>query len=683
VTTDTKSVADAPNFFEYAEKHELALFPMAYGSKAPHGIVASFAHDWSRRREDWNAWRATHKCNFGIVAGPSRIIAVDVDTAEVGPERAWNVWTEWCMSSGLPVYQPHTATARGGWHVLFLCPPDLDIETLRQVPLIGPIEGVSKKAVIDLRVKNGFVVAPESFYNGNPKGEASGMYRLLADTPPYPAPGALLAACARKLRVSSTARPGTADVGDVEKALTWMAGHDCFAPYDRWREIGMILRSEFGDDPGFALWQITNDGSCSADDEFAKWASFAADPRSDGVGIGTLRHNAKAAGCPHHIRQSTASMFQGIAEAAGASLPPRLPQLPYTPSPSLAPELPPLRDLIKTSDEFVRDFIPPDYVVDGILQRRFCYALTAKTGVGKTTVAMLLAGHVAIGRRLGSLDVAKGTVVYFAGENPTDIQMRWLGLTQEMKIDPASTDVHFVPGVVKFSKVAAAISAEVERKKLRPVLIIVDTVAAYFEGDNDNDNVQMGDHARMLRSLTLLPGGPSVLCLAHPTKGAGDDDLIPKGGGAFINEIDGNIALRKRETVLAASALGKFRGPEFPPLYFELKAVRHPVLKDTRGRDIPTIVARALDDDGSAALDALGMRDEDRMLRAVEKHPRYSLRQFAVMLGLKHHSKVERLIQALTKQKLIKREGRTLVLTQAGQKELNAQETPSQGHSSK
>ena len=136
-----------------------------------------------------------------------------------------------------------------------------------------------------------------------------------------------------------------------------------------------------------------------------------------------------------------------------------------------------------------------------------------------------------------------------------------------MKIDPASTDVHFVPGVVKFSEVAAVISAEVKRKKLRPILIIVDTVAAYFEGDNDNDNVQMGDHARTLRSLTLLPGGPSVLCLAHPTKGAGDEDLIPKGGGAFINEIDGNIALRKRDTVLAACALGKFRGPEFPPLY--------------------------------------------------------------------------------------------------------------------
>jgi len=75
-------------------------------------------------------------------------------------------------------------------------------------------------------------------------------------------------------------------------------------------------------------------------------------------------------------------------------------------------------DLIKASSEFVAGFVPPDYLVDGVLQRRFCYSLTAQTGVGKTTVAMMLAAHVATGRSLHGLDVAKGTVLYFAGENP-------------------------------------------------------------------------------------------------------------------------------------------------------------------------------------------------------------------------------------------------------------------------
>lgn len=240
-----------------------------------------------------------------------------------------------------------------------------------------------------------------------------------------------------------------------------------------------------------------------------------------------------------------------------------------------------MTDLIKTSAEFVRGFVPPDYVIDGMLQRRFCYSMTAKTGSGKTAVAMLMAGHVATGRPLGGRDVVKGHAIYFAFENPTDIQMRWLGLTQEMRIDPEKADVHFVSGVPRLSEAAEAITAEVARKQLRPVLIVVDTVAASFEGDSDNDNVQMGDHARMLRSLTLLPNGPAVLLLAHPTKNAVEPDgLVPKGGGAFLNEVDGNIGLMKRENVIGAQVVGKFRGPDFGHLSFELKAVRHPILKD-------------------------------------------------------------------------------------------------------
>ncbi|MGY4598127.1 hypothetical protein ACVWXL_005873 [Bradyrhizobium sp. GM22.5] len=38
--------------------------------------------------------------------------------------------------------------------------------------------------------------------------------------------------------------------------------------------------------------------------------------------------------------------------------------------------------------QFVRDFVPPDYVVDRIFQRRFYYSMTAKSGGGKTAAAM-------------------------------------------------------------------------------------------------------------------------------------------------------------------------------------------------------------------------------------------------------------------------------------------------------
>lgn len=337
----------------------------------------------------------------------------------------------------------------------------------------------------------------------------------------------------------------------------------------------------------------------------------------------------------------------------------------------------PTPDYVQSSAEFVRDFVPPEYLLDGVLQRRFCYSITAATGTGKTALAMLLSGHVCVGRSLGGVEVAKGPVLYFAGENPVDIQMRWLGLTQEMGINPESADVHFIAGVYPLSQVATAISAEVARKAILPALVVVDTAAAYNEGDNENDNAQAVAHARRLRSLTDLPGGPCVVILCHPTKRAGDDDLLPRGGGAFIAEVDGNIAVRKHDRVISASAFGKFRGREFAPLNFELKTVFHPTLKDARGRDIPTVVAHAVSETDSAQMAASARRHEDVILKSIETHPKISGRERANALGWVYsdgkpdQSKVQRAVKTLEKDGLIRGNRGKWELTSKGEKELN------------
>src|SRR5262245_23208465 len=61
--------------------------------------------------------------------------------------------------------------------------------------------------------------------------------------------------------------------------------------------------------------------------------------------------------------------------------------------------------LLQSSAEFVANFMPPDYLVDGLLQRRYVYSLTAPTGSGKTAIVLLLAAHVARGKPLAGCDV--------------------------------------------------------------------------------------------------------------------------------------------------------------------------------------------------------------------------------------------------------------------------------------
>ena len=44
------------------------------------------------------------------------------------------------------------------------------------------------------------------------------------------------------------------------------------------------------------------------------------------------------------------------------------------------------------------------------------------------------------------------------------------------------------------------------------------------------------------RTLTTLPGGPCVLVLCHPIKHVSEpEQLLPRGGGAFLAEVDGNL----------------------------------------------------------------------------------------------------------------------------------------------
>jgi hypothetical protein len=384
----------------------------------------------------------------------------------------------------------------------------------------------------------------------------------------------------------------------------------------------------------------------------------------------------------HRTRKRRILQYQVDAEYDPLSQAQRAPidltEMPMPPSPQLSiVPAEPLPDLIQSSGEFVRGFVPPDYLLDGVLQRRFVYSITAQTGVGKTAVAMLISAHVATGRKFGNLDVEKGTVLYFAGENPTDIQMRWLGSTSSMGIDPETTDVHFVPGATALSGIVQRITEEVARKRLSPALVIVDTAAAYFEGDDENSNTQAVDHARRLRSLTLLPGGPTVLILCHPTKRAAADDLIPRGGGAFLNEVDGNIALRKQDTLIGAEVQGKFRGREFSPLHFELNTVYHPLLKDARGRDIPTVVAKAIDDSTKQRMAESTKRNEDSLLKVIYEQPRASLRAMAAAMGWidakgqPQAMRVSRACEALAREKLVVKHRDAWECTPAGQKELN------------
>lgn len=303
--------------------------------------------------------------------------------------------------------------------------------------------------------------------------------------------------------------------------------------------------------------------------------------------------------------------------------------------PKAANDNAPLWPGLVSSGDMVSRFTPPDYAIDGIVQSGFLYGVTASTGTGKTAILLSLAALKAQGLPLGNRDLPQGRVVYFAGENPDDVTMRWIGAAHHTGFDTETIDVHFVPGVFDIAKMFEQVTAAVKSVG-GAAMVIIDTSAAYFTGDDENGNVAMGKHARNLRQLTTLPGSPCVLVACHPTKNADQSNLLPRGGGAFIVELDGNLTCQKTEAgTIKLHWQGKFRGPDFRPIHFDLATVTAPGLVDSKGREIPTVMASLVSEGEARQRRETARKDEDLALIAIENLRSPSNAAIAEHLGWK------------------------------------------------
>jgi hypothetical protein len=371
-------------------------------------------------------------------------------------------------------------------------------------------------------------------------------------------------------------------------------------------------------------------------------------------------------------------LWPTLLETAAPSLAPEAAMPP--PNLSIVPAVPaaPPPDLLVSSADFIGGFVPPEYVIDGITQRRYCYSMTAQTGVGKTAIAMRWMAHVVLGRPIGEREVQQGNVLYLAGENPDDVRARWLVLSREMGIDADTPKVTWLVGADMGAR-DQRLWNEIIKKGLQFALVIVDTAAAYNSGDDENSNNQAGAYARQLRTLTELPGGPCVVILCHPTKRAADDDLTPRGGGAFLAEVDGNMAVMRKDSLLAVVPFGKFRGDMSWSQKYEIEVIRdHPTLKDARGRQMRSVLARPVAEGAAEVMEKRTDADTIAVLNALCNAPGATPTDLARVLGwtfgLKGEpnvNRVKRNLEKLAKQKLAKETVGRWKTTSAGQQALN------------
>jgi hypothetical protein len=321
--------------------------------------------------------------------------------------------------------------------------------------------------------------------------------------------------------------------------------------------------------------------------------------------------------------------------------------------------------------DFMAQMKPPDYLVDGLFLRGMTYTLTGNSGAGKTLFAILLAIKIALGQWCCGRKCQQGHVAFIAAENPENVRTQFFAMCAHLKVDAANLPISFHDGSFDIAE---------NREKVRSDLaaipnlaaVVSDSWQALYSADDDNDNLAALDQAITFRETTEgHPNRPVNFILAHPVKRASRDNLLPRGGSAALNELDGNagIWLDEGTGIVTVERAGKWRGVAFAPLKLIIETIKPEELVDAQGEQMSCKVIRQLGPQEEGELREAVDKVLIAVLRAIAADRAISQRGLATAAGISRY-KAGEAVEELKELKWIRPYLEYLTVTPEGKKAL-------------
>ncbi len=194
----------------------------------------------------------------------------------------------------------------------------------------------------------------------------------------------------------------------------------------------------------------------------------------------------------------------------------------------------PLRDLLNEPPEEI------DWIVDGLLPSGGLSILVAKPKVGKSTLARQLALSVARGEPFLGRDTAKGPVLYVSLEEKRSEVQKHFQLLGADKTEDLGVYVGPVP-----QGAHAWLTAEIE--KVRPVLVIIDTLIRFINVSQINDYAEVTKALDPLLNLARKHNA-HLMCLHHARKMGGEGADVTLGSSGIFGTVDTAIILNRTDS---------------------------------------------------------------------------------------------------------------------------------------
>ncbi len=328
--------------------------------------------------------------------------------------------------------------------------------------------------------------------------------------------------------------------------------------------------------------------------------------------------------------------------------------------------------LLRPLDAFLATLKPVEWLVDGLLARGDVTVNTGPTNHGKTAVGLSIMVLSSAGRPLLRHRCRPVRWAVLCGENPSGFGARLVATCQalEVPLERVLPAVQILDRALPLGAATDKLCVELDAFGADAVLI--ETSAAYFGGDDENNNVQAREHAAAMRRLTLGKSkARTVLASTHPVGNATRDNLVPRGGSAFLNEIDNNLTTWNDGGTLTLHWHRKLRQADFNPIAFELVTQSVTVA----GIEVSTVAAVPINDQRAAEQERARTEDENRVLYELLHHPHASLADWARGAGMLFttgepaKSRVQRVLGRLQDDRLVRRYRGRWVLTADGKDE--------------
>lgn len=232
-----------------------------------------------------------------------------------------------------------------------------------------------------------------------------------------------------------------------------------------------------------------------------------------------------------------------------------------------------------------------DYVVKGIIPASSLCSIYGASGSYKSFLAGSWACHVSTGRHWGGRRVAHGAVLYVVGEGGIGVPRRvkaWEVVHGEQVKNLYLVNRPIFPAVPLDVDEMVIAASQVERETGKPVrMIILDTLARCFGGNDENDSRDMGAFVRGCDELKRRTGA-TVLVVHHSGK---DETKGARGSSAFRASLDAEYRIRREDAgseALVISCTKMKDAEELKEAAYDLRVVE--LFTDADGELITSLV---------------------------------------------------------------------------------------------